>query len=142
MADSIRIELAKGAEDVGLAVMLKDLLAQNLEQNPHKVKDFIKLSISVGIIISDADVELTLSFSKGTLTIHGGIAGDPGLVITAEADTIMDLSNLTIRWGMPYYFDDTGMRVLKCMLSGRLKVRGMLFHFPSLILISRVMSVR
>ena len=57
--------LAEGAEDLGLAVMLRDLLGQNLEQNPHKMPDFIKLHIPIGLTVSDVDIELTMVFSGG-----------------------------------------------------------------------------
>ena len=135
------VKLAKGAEEVGLAIMLKDLLSQNLEANPHKMKDFNKLDINIGLIVSDAEVELTMEFTGDALTLHSGIKGKPKLLITSEADTIMALSNLQIKGGMPYYFDETGREVLKAMLTRKLKVKGMLTHFPSLIRMSRVMSV-
>jgi len=34
------IVLDDEAKDIGLAVMLSDLIGQNLEQNPEKIKDF------------------------------------------------------------------------------------------------------
>jgi len=140
MADKIKIKLAKGAEELGLALMLQDLLSQNLEQNPHKIKDFKKLNMDIGLIVPDAEVELTMAFKDG-LTIHKGIKGKPKLLITSEADTIMALSNLKIKGGMPYYFDKTGLEVLKAMLTRKLKVKGMILHFASLIRMSKVMSV-
>ena len=82
---NIRIELAEGATDIGLAVMLKYLLFQNLEEHPRKVADFNKLDIPIGLTVSDADLALTMKFEKGVLTIYPGIQGDPGLNITAEA---------------------------------------------------------
>jgi hypothetical protein len=135
------IQLAEGAEDLGLAVMLRDLLGQNFEQNPHKVPDFIKLNIPIGLTVSDVDIDLTMAFSGGALVIYPGIMGKPALCITAEAETIMGMSNLQIKWGLPYYFDDPGREVLKAMTAGRLKVKGMLLHFPSLVRLSRIMSV-
>ena len=135
------IELAKGAEELGLAQMLKDLLSQNLDANPHKIKDFKKLNIDIGLKVPDAEVELTMKFTGDSLTIHQGIMGKPKLLITSEADIIMALSNLKIKGGMPYYFDETGREVLKAMFTRKLKVKGMLTHFPSLVRMSRVMSV-
>ena len=143
MADdnNLHIELAEGAEDIGLAVMLKDLLLQNLEERPRKVTDFKKMRIPIGLTVSDADLALTMKFDQDGLTIYPGIQGDPGLNITAEAETVMDLSNVRIKWGLPYYFDEPGQAVLQAMRQGRLKIKGMLAHFPSLVRLSRVMSV-
>ena len=66
------IELAPGAEDNGLAMMLADLVRQNLEAKPHKNGDFDALDGSVSIVADDADVALTLRFDSGKLTIHAG----------------------------------------------------------------------
>jgi len=135
------IRLAEGTEETGLAVMLRDLIVQNLEQHPHKRSDFIKLNIPIGIEVTDAEVKLTLAFSKGALLIHNGIQADAGLKILADCGVIMNLSNQRIKWGLPYYFDDTGQEIMAAMKSGRLKVKGMLRHFATLIRFSRLMSV-
>ena len=139
--NNVRIELAEGAEEIGLAVMLKDLLLQNLADHPHKITDFDRLNIPIGLTVSDADVALTMAFENNGLTIYPGIRGAPGLNITAEAETVMDLSNVRIRWGLPHYFDEPGQAVLGAMRRGTLKIKGMLAHFPSLVRLSRVMSV-
>jgi hypothetical protein len=141
MAPDVNIKIAPGAEEIGLAHMLSDLLSQNMEQNPHKEADFEKLSIDIGLIVPDAEVEITMAFDHGVLTIHPGIKGKPQLLITSDSETIMALSNVKIKGGMPYYFDDTGQEILKAMASRRLKIKGMIQHFKSLVLMSRVMSV-
>ena len=141
MKRSYHVVLAPGTEGTGLPDMLKDLLEQNLEQNPHKVSDFIKMNIAIGLTITDADIVITMGFARGTLTIHPGIVGQPGLLIEAEAETLMNLSNVKLKWGLPYYFDETGQEILAAMKSKRLKMKGMILHFISLIRLSRVMSV-
>jgi hypothetical protein len=141
MTNTIQVEFAEGAEEIGLAVMLRDLLTQNLEQNPHKISDFNKLNIPIRLHVFDVAIKLTLDFSNGSLTIFNGVTGDGGLNITADSGTIMNLSNQRIKWGLPYYFDETGKEIVAAMKNGRLKVKGMLRHFATLIRFSRVMSV-
>jgi hypothetical protein len=141
MVAAIKINLVEGAEEIGLAVMLQDLLTQNIEQHPHKLPDFKKLNIPIGLIVADVAIKLTLEFSGGALIIHPGIKDQPGLRITADSNTIMNLSNQRIRWGLPYYFDQTGKEIMAAMKSGRLKIKGMVKHFPSLVRLSRIMSV-
>ena len=102
MPHNIKIQFAEGAENIGLAIMLHDLLTQNIEQHPHKRSDFKKLDIPVGLNVSDVDIELTLEFSNGALTIHPGIKKSARLNITAESDIIMNLSNQKIKWGLPF----------------------------------------
>jgi len=135
------VKLAPGAGDVGLAEMLKDLIAQNLQQNPHKLKDFVRLNMGFGLTVTDADVAMTLQFVGGSLILHAGIHESARVRIELETEMVMAMSNLQIRGGMPYYFDETGMEVLKAMLSRRIRVRGMLAHFPSVIRLTRVLSV-
>ena len=91
---NINFQLGPGAEEIGLAVMIKDLIAQNLEQNPHKVSDFVKLNIGVGLVVTDVDIEMTMAFSKGTLTVHPGISDRALIVIRTEADIVMAMSNV------------------------------------------------
>jgi len=137
----MEISLTEGAEGIGLAIMLQDLIEQNIEQNPHKLTDFQKLDIAIALDVSDAEIMLTLEFSSGALTIVPGIKGKSGLTIAADAATVMNLSNQKIKWGLPYYFDGTGREIMAAMKSRQLKVSGMFRHFASLIRFSRVMSV-
>ena len=136
------IQLAPGAEDLGLPEMLKDLIGQNLAAHPEKVADFNKLAIRIGFTVVDADVTITLEFNKGRLIIHAGLQKPVQIMVRAESEIIMALSNQAIKWGLPYYFDDTGKEIFAAMKSGRLKAQGMLLHLPSMIRFSRVMSVQ
>lgn len=142
MIESFDIKFAEGAEDIGLAIMLRDLLSQNIEQNPHKLSDFRKLRLRIGLRVTDAGIDLTLDFQGGALTIHPGIQARPQLLIMSEADMVMALSNVKIRWGLPYYFDQPGKEVLEAIRSGRIRIKGMIRHFVGLVRLSRIMSVR
>jgi len=137
----MQVILTEGASEIGLAVILRDLLVQNLEQYPHKMVDFKKLHTSIGLHVSDVEITLTLKFANNRLTIHPGLMDAPKLHITADSATVMNLSNQRIKWGLPYYFDETGREIVAAMKSKQLKVKGMLAHLPSLIRFSRIMSV-
>jgi hypothetical protein len=144
-----RIELAPGAEDNGLALMLADLVRQNLDAKPRKKGDFEAIGGTVSIVADDADVALTLRFDHGHLTIHDGIVGIPDLTIRGPSDTILALSNLplTTRLGLPLPSpgDREAMKtvrsVFEAMRGGRFHVYGMAFHLPMLMHLTRVMSV-
>ena len=137
----MEINLSEGASEIGLAVMLRDLIVQNLEQNPHKLADFKKLNISIGLEVFDVGIKITLAFANSSLSIYPGIQNRPKLNITADSVTIMNLSNQRVKWGLPYYFDETGREIMAAMKSKQLRVKGMVTHFPSLVRFSRVMSV-
>ena len=135
------VSLAEGAGEVGLAVMLQDLVSQNLAQNPHKIKDLKRLEMGFGLIVTDADLEMTMTFGGGRLVLYPGIHDSARVMIEIETDLVMAMSNLQIKGGMPYYFDETGMEVLRAILSRRIKIKGMFAHFPSMVRLTRVLSV-
>ncbi|MEO7110394.1 MAG: SCP2 sterol-binding domain-containing protein [Polyangiaceae bacterium] len=143
------ITLAPGADANGLAVMMSELIPQNLEAKPHKKRDFAAISGSVSIVAEDAEVALTLSFKAGALTIHDGIFGIPDVTIRGPSDAILAMSNipLTRRFGLPFAArkDKAGRETLaevkRAMDSGALHAYGMLFHLPMMLHLTRVMSV-
>lgn len=143
------VKLAPGADANGLAVMMCDLVGQNLEAKPHKNRDFAAISGSVSIVAEDAEVALTLRFQGGALTIHDGIVGIPDVTIRGPSDAIIAMSNmpLTKRLGLPLAArsDKAGQEVLrdvqKAMKSGALHAYGMLLHLPMMLRLTRVMSV-
>jgi len=143
------IELAPGAEENGLAMMLADLVRQNLDAKPHKKGDFDALLGSVSIVADDAEVALTLRFEGGRLRIHDGIVGIPDVTIRGSADTILALSNmpLTTPLGLPIPSPrdreavKTVRSVVEAMRGGKFHIYGLAFHLPMLMRLTRVMSI-
>jgi hypothetical protein len=144
------VKLAPGADGNGLAVMLADLVRQNLEAKPHKKSDFDALSGSVSIVADDADVALTMCFRRGgQLTIHDGIVGVPDVTLRGPSDAVLALSNMPLatRLGLPIPNPrdreavKTVRTVVSAMREGKLHVYGMAFHLPLVMRLTRVMSV-
>jgi hypothetical protein len=144
------VQLAPGAEGNGLAIMLADLVRQNLDAKPHKKDDFAAIGGSVSIVADDADVALTMKFERGgRLMIHDGIVGIPDVTIRGPSDGILALSNMPLatRLGLPIPNpkDRESVRavrsVLGLMREGKLHVYGMAFHLPLIMKLTRVMSV-
>ena len=147
---SVDVELAPGAEDNGLAMMLADLVRQNLEAKPHKQGDFAALRGSVSIVADDIDVALTMRFDLGgKLRIYDGIVGIPDVTIRGPSDAVLALSNMPLatRLGLPIPNprDPEAMKtvrlVMAAMREGKLHVYGMAFHFPMVMKLTRVMSI-
>lgn len=143
------ILLAPGAEDNGFAVMLSDLVRQNLESKPHKKGDFDKLMGAVAIVAEDAEVAVTLRFAFGKLTIYDGIVGIPDVTIRGTSDVIMALSNMpsTTPLGLPIpargdtQARETVSSVVKALRAGDFHIYGGLLHSGLLMRFSRVMSI-
>jgi hypothetical protein len=144
------VQLAPGAEENGLAHMLRDLVQQNLEAKPHKMGDFEALDGNVSIVADDADVALTMRFEAGgKLTIHDGIVGIPDVTIRGPSEAVLALSNMPLatRLGLPIpdWRDREAVKtvrmVMGAMRDGRLHVYGMAFHLPMMMRLTKVMSI-
>jgi len=135
------ILLDNGARDVGLAEMMFNLVRQNLEQKPQRLSSFRALNSNVVIVARDIDITVTLAFKGGELTIYNGIVGKADLKIIADHDAILGLSLINIFMGLPNYLDRTGRDILKKLLLGNLKIKGMLKHPLQLIHLTKIFSV-
>lgn len=135
------IILEKGTEEVGLAVMVADLIRQNIEAKPNKRKYLNRLNRKVSINASDAGVSITLKFNKGKLTISGIEEKDAHVKIITDSQTILDLSAIKIIMGIPWFFDSQGLKVMKKLLTGELKINGMIAHFLTILNLMKLFSV-
>jgi hypothetical protein len=138
------VRFAAGAEDNGLCCMLSELLKENLKNSPIKKLDLKLLGLlgrRVGIVARDADVSLTLEFSGGRVTLHDGVLPDCDLVISTDAEKVTNLSLLDVKYGMPVFHDEKGRKVLADLLTGALKIDGLVKHPVALTLVTRLMSV-
>ena len=59
------IELAPGAGENGLALMMATMMSQNLADHPDRRPDFDRLLGRVAIVAEDSDVALTMDFERG-----------------------------------------------------------------------------
>ena len=121
--------------------MLGGLIEANVSARPEKRADFGRLRARVGISARDAEEAATLDFEGGHLTVWNGLQEGRRITITADSDTILQLSNLRIGpLGMPVYVDATGREVVAGLLSGRLRIQGLL-HLGLLNRVTRIFSV-
>jgi hypothetical protein len=135
-----RITLAPGAEDAPIALLLSQMLSENLDR-PEKLKEFNSLGATVHILVKDVGTEVTMVFDRGSLTFDGGKQTRPDLSIETDSETLLDLANVSIKFGLPYYFDEVGMGILKKLLKRELKIRGMFAHPIALTRLSKIMSI-
>jgi hypothetical protein len=135
------IIILKEANDIGLAVMLADLIRQNLDQTPVKTKRFQSLKAKVWIEARDIQIAVGLEFMQGRLAISGGPMVQPDLHIITDSTTVLDLCFLKIKLGLPNFFDKNGFKVLKKLITRQLVIKGMLRHVPTLAKLTELFSV-
>jgi hypothetical protein len=130
-------------EPSAFASMLGGLIEANVENSPAKRKDFQELGATVGIFVTDIDEGVTLEFRRGSLVVHNGLQPGRDITIRAEADTVMNLSNLKIGlFGMPVYYDAVGRGVAAKLMQGRLRIDGLLGNLATLNSVTRIFSVQ
>ena len=136
------VEYADGDDASAFAMMLGGLIEANVGR-PAKREDFDNLTARVGIQVRDIDESVTLDFKGGKLKVSNGLQRNRKITIRTDADTVMMLSNLAIGpFGMPVYFDTVGRGIVAKLLTGGLKIDGMLANIPTLNQVTRVFSVR
>lgn len=138
MAENI---VVNNAVEVPFAYILADLLGSNLEQKPHKMRTFNNLCGVIAIEVTDIETTVYLIFSGGKVMIEKSIVEKPHIIIRTDSEKVIGLNFISIKLGLPYYFNKAGMTVIKQLLSGQIKIKGMLFHPIILTRLTKVMSV-
>jgi hypothetical protein len=128
----MEFKIVNNAQEIPFSFIVQDLLSGNINRSPAKLAVFNKTQGIAAINLSDIEAAITLIFQRGSVTIEPGISHNPAIIIKTSYELVTDLNMLNIRWGLPYYFDVAGRRVLGHLLSGRLKIKGM-FTNPVLL---------
>jgi hypothetical protein len=130
-------------EPSAFASMLGGLIEANVRSHSEKERDFESLKARVGIWVTDIDEGVTLEFKGGKLIVHNGLKPRRTLTIRTDADTVMSLSNLKIGvLGLPVYYDGVGRGVALKLLTGKLKIDGLLPNVMTLNTVTRIFSVQ
>jgi hypothetical protein len=135
------LNITNKAQDLPFSFILEELITGNIAKSPAKQNIYKKMKGVVAIDLPDIEAAVTLIFGQGKLTIEAGINGNPDIIIRTSYDLVMDLNMINVRWGLPYYFDEAGRRILGHILSGRLKIKGMFSHTVLLTRLTIIMSV-
>jgi len=136
------IELAPGAGDNGLAIMMATMMSQNLEAHPDRQPAFDRLVGRIAIVAEDADVALTMEFVGGRAIMHDGIAGIPDVTVRGSAEAIADMSRMeTGRFGLPDPRGEVNRAMVAAIREGRLRVYGLPVGLPLLARLGTVLAI-
>ena len=126
-------------EPNGLAAMLGGLIEANLQAHPER-SALLKPAV-IGITAPDADVSVTITMAPGRVGVANGIQGRPNLFVQADSDTLIELSSVPLRFGLPDNMTKGGREVTGKMFKGTIKVRGMYRHVGKLARLNKLLSV-
>ncbi len=126
-------------EPNGLATMLGGLIEANLEQHPER-EALLKPAV-IGITAPDAGVSLTLQIAPGRVGVANGLQGRPHLLVRADSDTLIELSSVPLRFGLPDSMTSEGRAVNAKLFKGVIKVKGMIRNLGRLARLNKLLSV-
>jgi hypothetical protein len=136
------VDYADEKEASAFAQLLGGLIEANVVSRPEKLKDFHTLKARVGIVLTDIEEAVTLDFEGGHLVVRNGLEEGRDVTIRTDAETVMQLSNVKIGFaGMPNYLDATGREVAGKMLTGKLRIQGLVGNLTTLNRVTRLFSV-
>jgi hypothetical protein len=126
-------------EPNGLAQMLGGLIEANLQQHPDRGA-LLKPAV-VGITAPDAGVSITIQIAPGRVGVANGLQGKPHLLVQGDSETLIELSSVPLRFGLPDNMTKEGREVTASLLKGRIKVKGMTRHLGKLARLNELLSV-
>ncbi|GAB6273755.1 MAG: hypothetical protein STSR0004_06180 [Peptococcaceae bacterium] len=137
------VVLADGEEANGLAYLINMLLGQNLSTNPEKQKLAAKMNCTIGIDSIDTEQKVTLTFSPAQLIIKNDFTKPRLITVSATTDHIMEVTQLkVIKNILPVGFlTKRGWQLIKEILAGRFKIKGLIIHPLKVIKFVALVSV-
>lgn len=130
-----------GEELNGLADMLAGLLRGNLEANPGLAGRLDKARGTVALRAPDVEASAALAFGGGIVRVTNTPKTKPSVEIVANSDQMMSFSTAPLRFGLPDVMSPEGRALTKDILTGKIKVRGMVTHLGLVRRLQELLSV-
>lgn len=128
-------------EPNGLAWMLGELIAANLERHPNR-RGLLKPAV-IDLTAPDAGVSASVELSPGRVVVSNGprANGRPHVHIRADSEALLLLSSVPLRLGFPDPFTAGGRRVFGKLLSREIAISGLPLHPGKVRRLSKLLSV-
>jgi hypothetical protein len=127
-------------EPNGLALLLGDLIEQNLTRDPSR-RRFLQPG-TVVIESIDHEVAVTLRFTSDAVEISNGVSDGAAVHIRALGASLIGLAAAPLRFGVPDALARDGRRIVAELVRGQLEVRGLVSRFPAVRRLTRLLSAR
>ena len=113
-------------EPSGLASLVAELIGQNLERAPERRA---RLRPSVVVLDApDAEVTVVLRIGSGEVRVGDGDVPDAHVRVRGDAERLLDLTTVPLRFGFPDVFRPEGRAVIGHLLRRRIRVGGLVMH--------------
>lgn len=128
-----------GDDPSGLAELLAGLLEQNLAREPARAAH-LRPSLVV-LAAPDAGVAATVRLAPGSVRVADGVAPDAHLRVVANADRLLALAAAPLRAGLPDLMHRKGRAAIADVVTGRVRVHGLVRHPVRLARFTSLLSV-
>ena len=115
---------AVGAD--GLAAMIGSLVDQNLTRVPDR-RRLLRGGV-VALAATDAGVAVTLRMSPGAVLVEHGADPRAEVLVRARGEDLLTLAAAPLRGGLPDALTPEGRDVVAALLTGRVRIRGLVRH--------------
>jgi hypothetical protein len=127
-----------GPAPSGLACMIADLIEQNLARDPGRAR-LLRSSVAV-LAAPDADVAVFVRIGSGDVRLGDGDVPDAHLRIRSDSKRLLALATVPLRFGLPDLAHPEGREVVRDLLAGRLRIRGLARHPLRLARLTKLLS--
>lgn len=137
MAASVQFQ---GGEPNGLAAMLGAIIEGNLAAHPE-LERLLATPATYAIVAPDVDVAVSIRLSPGTVAVRNGVVGKPNVVVTADSATLVGMSAVPLKFGLPDPRTKEGREVNRKLLKRQLRVKGLVRHPGKLARLNKLLTV-
>ena len=93
--------------------------------------------------VSNADGLPTASIrlGAGRVSVRNGVVGRPHILVATDSETLIGMSSVPLKFGLPDAMTKAGREVNRKLLKGQLKVKGLFLHPGKLARLNKLLAV-
>ena len=133
--------------DDAFRALVQGLIDANLARAPARALRVSRREAAC-LVATDADVAVTIQMlpgarrSPGTVLVHDGRDPWAEVVVRAHGIALLELAATPLRFDLPDVTTTEGRDVVRQLLSGRIRVHGMIRHLGTVRRLSMLLSAR
>jgi len=127
-------------EPNGLAAMLGGVIDGNLAAHPER-EALLADRATYAIVAQDVDVAVSIRLGGGAVKVRNGVVGRPDLLVQGDSNTLISLSTVPLRFGLPDATRPEGREVMRKLVRRELRVKGLVRHPAKLARLNKLLAV-